>query len=286
MVFEPFVLTTDPPKIYDPVGRCIYCSYSPDDGSTALGDEHIIPFSLNGTHVLPLASCRKCEKVTSYLDGFAARSIFYQIRTSARIRTRTKLPDTLPAILLFEDGHEERVTVPADIHPSVLALPKFAMPHLLSGTRPDGNFQFTIIRWQRASLRWDEFVKARGAKEGAVDCAIKPQQFSRVLAKIAHAYAVAKLGIDGFEPFLVDLIHQRNVVRAPELVGSEPEIPPPTSGVVHELDFIGDNNFVVVRIRLFASSSIDGAHGFPVYLVVAGQPIRTTSPPRVDTSRG
>jgi hypothetical protein len=154
------------------------------------------------------------------------------------------------------------------------ALPKFAMPDLLSGRQPDGNFHMTIIRWQRASLAWDEFIKAHGAKEGAVDFTVKPQQFSRVLAKIAHAYAVARLGVDGFEPFLIDLIHQRNVVRAPEFVGSEPETPPPASGVVHELGLVENQNFVVVRIRLFASSSIQGAHGFPVYLVVAGKPTK------------
>jgi hypothetical protein len=55
-------LETDPPIVYAPVGRCIYC---PDDGSAGLGDEHIIPYSLNGTQILPQASCRKCEKITA-----------------------------------------------------------------------------------------------------------------------------------------------------------------------------------------------------------------------------
>ncbi len=55
-------LETDPPIVYAPVGRYIYC---PDDGSAGLGDEHIIPYSLNGTQILPQASCRKCEKITA-----------------------------------------------------------------------------------------------------------------------------------------------------------------------------------------------------------------------------
>src|SRR5262249_4088037 len=98
---------------------------------------------------------------------------------------------------------------------------------------------------------------------------VKPQQFSRFLAKIAHSYAVARLGFDGFKPFLLDLIHRRNVEKALELVGSEPEIPPPAKGKFHELDLVPHNEFVVVRIRLFASSSADGK-AMPVYLVVAG----------------
>src|SRR5215467_13531941 len=55
----------DPPITYPPVGRCIYC---PDGAGE--GDEHIIPYSLNGTQILPRASCHDCERITSYIDGF------------------------------------------------------------------------------------------------------------------------------------------------------------------------------------------------------------------------
>jgi hypothetical protein len=263
-----FELATDPPITYAPVGRCIYC---PDDGSNGLGDEHIIPFSLNGTLILPEASCHKCEKVTSYLDGFAARSIYYQLRTGAGMRTRSKLPDEFPVILHFADGHTEEVMAPADVHPATLVLPIFSLPDLLSGRLPDGNFRFKPYTWMRESDVFDAFVKARGAKFAEVNTRIKPQQFSRVFAKIAHSYAVARLGLNGFAPLLLDLIHARNVTNAPELVGSDPETPPPASGVVHELNLVPHPKFVVVRIRLFASSSIEGEHAMPVYLVVAGR---------------
>jgi hypothetical protein len=260
-----FVLGTDPPVIYAPVGRCIYCS----EGTGPLSDEHIIPFSLNGTQVLPQASCAKCARTTSYLDGFIARSVFYQIRTAAGMRTRSELPNEFPVILHFDDGHQEEVMVPANIHPSTLVLPKFTMPTLLSGSAPDGNFRFTYTRWIRESDAFDAFVKEKGAKIGEVKMSIKPQQFSRALARIAHSYAIAKLGLHGFRPLLIDLIHRRNIERAPELVGGEPETPAATSGILHELSLMLDSKFVVVRIRLFASSSSDGI-GTPVYLVVAG----------------
>jgi hypothetical protein len=261
-----FELGTDPPVTYDPVGRCIYC---PND--TGLTDEHIIPFALNGTQVLPQASCRSCGRVTSYLDGFMARSVFYQARAHAGMQTRTELPDEFPAILTFEDGREERVMVPADIHPSTIVLPRFAMPDLLSGRTPDGNFRFTYTTWMRESTAFDAFKKAKGAKFAEVESSIKPQQFSRALAKIAHSYAVARLGLDGFAPLLLDLIHARDVTNAPELVGSELETPPPAIGVVHELSLVPHPEYVVVRIRMFSSSSIEGKHGMPVYLVVAGR---------------
>jgi hypothetical protein len=76
--------------------------------------------------------------------------------------------------------------------------------------------------------------------------------------------------LNGFKPLLLDLIHARVVANAPELVGCDPNTPPPATGVMHELSFAPHEKFVVVRIRLFASSSINGQHAMPVYLVVAG----------------
>jgi hypothetical protein len=94
----------DPQITYPPVGRCIYC---PDDGSNGLSDEHIIPYSLNGTQILPQASCSRCGGVTSYIDGFAARSVFYQVRSSAEMQTRSRLPEAFPVILTYPDGREK-----------------------------------------------------------------------------------------------------------------------------------------------------------------------------------
>jgi hypothetical protein len=241
------------------VGRCIYCA----DG-VGEGDEHIIPYSLNGTQILPRASCHDCERITSYIDGFAAREVFYQVRSSDGMQTRTGLPDEFPVILNFSDGRQERVMVPADIHPATLVLPRFEPPGLLSGRKPDGNFRFQRTAWMRESDAFDEFKRSRGAISAEVDVSIKPQQLSRVLAKIAHSFAVAQLGLGGFTPLLLDLIHKRAVENAP--VGSDPTRPPPAVGVMHELSIVSHETFVVVRIRLFASSSINGNHAMPVYL--------------------
>jgi hypothetical protein len=265
-----FQVGSVPVETYDPVGHCIYCH----GYGSKLSNEHIIPYSLNGTHILPKASCLKCAEVTSQIERVVCREFFGQLRAHAGFRTRRQHPDQFFADLIFENGHRQRVSVPIDIHPSVLVLPQFAMPDLLSGRTPDGNFRIRDTIWHvEPRLEWDEFVKARGAKQAAIQYPRKPQQFARFLAKIAHAYAVARLGVDGFKPLLIDLILGRNVVRAPELVGSEPEIAPPASGVLHELDLVKNKNFVVVRIRLLASSSIKGAHGVPTYLVVAGTKI-------------
>jgi hypothetical protein len=172
----------------------------------------------------------------------------------------------------LEDEHEERVMVPADIHPATLVLPIFAPSDMLSGRQPDGNFQLTVRKWIRESAAFDLLKKERGAKFAEVEATVKPQQFSRVLAKIAHAYAVARLGLNGFSPMLLDLIHGRDVIKGPELVGSDLPTPPPAANVLHELGLVPNPRFVVVRIRLFASFSADG-HATPVYIVVAGEKV-------------
>jgi hypothetical protein len=258
----------DPPVTYAPVGHCIYC---PDDGANGLGDEHIIPYALNGTQILPKASCHKCEGITSYLDGFISRSVFYHLRTHAQMQTRSKLPTEFRVMFTYKNGSEEEVDVPANIHPATLVLPKFQMPSLLSGATPDGNFRFTYIQWMRESAEFDELKKQKGAIKAEVRTSIKPQQFSRVIAKIAHSYATAQLGHNRFTPLLLDLIHQRVVENAPELIGSQDVTPPAASGVLHELSLMPHDQFVVVRIRLFASSVAGGAP-MPVYLAVAGRP--------------
>ncbi|MFO1184388.1 MAG: hypothetical protein U1E56_06345 [Bauldia sp.] len=258
----------DPPVSYPALHRCIYCL----TGAGA-GDEHIIPFALNGTQVLPKASCEDCGKVTSYLDGFACRSVFWQLRVSAGLRTRNAagVPTEFPIILTFADGHEERELVPAGLHPSLVVLPKFEEPDLLSGRVPDGMFRFSYRQWMRESDVFDEYKRRRGAIDAEVETSIKPQQFCRFLAKIGHAYATAELGIDGFDPFLLDLIHGRGLERGPELVGSEIEIPAREEGVLHRLGLSTRNDFLVAHIRLFAGSGPTVSEGTPVYLAVVGR---------------
>jgi hypothetical protein len=47
-----------------------------------------------------------------------------------------------------------------------------------------------------------------------------------MLAKIAHSYAVAELGIDGFKPFLNKIILGANIHHLSHYVGGTRVIPP------------------------------------------------------------
>lgn len=74
-------------KSYAGFGRCIYCgSYGGVDG---LRDEHITPYCLGGNAIIRGASCRACEAITSYLDGYLGRKVFYELRVHSGIQTRS-----------------------------------------------------------------------------------------------------------------------------------------------------------------------------------------------------
>jgi hypothetical protein len=267
---DDFTNLTDPTVVYPAVGRCIYCLR---DGQESLHREHIIPHFLNGTQILPKAVCKHCGAIATYFEGVVANKVFHQLRAHARLRSRSGLPTHFPLILKFQDGHEERIMVATEEHPATLILPRFDPPTLLSGNPPDGNYHMTTVQWRRASQAHDDLLKQRAAIGSEVELFIRPQQFARFLAKIAHAYAVAQLGLTGFRPFLTDLILGRNVEHGPELIGGQHDLPPPASGILHELSIEAHPQYVVVRIRLFASSAAGGM-SMPVYFAVAGESAR------------
>jgi len=86
-----------------------------------------------------------------------------------------------------------------------------------------------------------------------------------MLAKIAHAYAVAELGLDSFTPFLSDIILNKSPMYIGHYVG----------GLRHdekgddlhhiEISNFGAKRYVVVEIRLFANRTL------PLYVVVVGE---------------
>ena len=102
---------------------------------------------------------------------------------------------------------------------------------------------------------------------GIID--LKPEWFARMLAKIAHARAVAEYGLDGFDRYLPAVILGEDG-QWPHLIGraSIDEIDPePGIGhwiTIHNLRPPNERIFIG-RIRLFA------AFGGPVYDVVIGR---------------
>jgi hypothetical protein len=100
-----------------------------------------VPFSLGGNAVIEKASCKECQRITSYLDGYLARHVFGDFRIHRGIQTRNpkERPTELPAIVVYKDK-EETHNLPIDSHPFFLALPVWGLPSILLGSQ-SGHFE-------------------------------------------------------------------------------------------------------------------------------------------------
>ena len=93
-----------------------------------------------------------------------------------------------------------------------------------------------------------------------------------MLAKIAHGYAIAELGLRSFSPALPDLILGRDPRLASYLIGRCPipsPIPnePPLLMIEMKSANVGNERFAAVNMRLFTELGKET----PVYTVIAGR---------------
>jgi len=259
-----------------PVGRCIYCGL--DGGPEGLSDEHIVAFCLGVNAYLPQASCLACAKKTSYLEGYAGRQIFGPLRVHFRIQSRRKKIELAPLDVAFQtDQGEEIRRLPRERLPPILSLPILEPPGLFHDRAPspiENNLWWTWVADNREAYM-KEFLKP-GDQHWEIRRSDKPIVFARMLAKIAHALAVARLGVDSFKPFLPPLILGENDNAAYLIGGAAPPTDPlpaiPYSDKTHHhtltltmMSSPGKPDLIVVTIRLFLHI------GSPTYYVIAGE---------------
>jgi len=99
---------------------------------------------------------------------------------------------------------------------------------------------------------------------------IHPESFLRMLAKIAHCFATAELGINSFAPLLLDII-KGDEPLSNRLIGCWHEEVSP-SDALHEIrvDWVdGEGGWLLIcSLRLFCAT------GSPRYLIVVGRDIQ------------
>jgi hypothetical protein len=270
---------TTGPKQYSEPGRCIYCG--PEEGrGRALTSEHIIALGLGGNLVIPKASCFRCSKVTCKNEDAALRRMFSAARTHLNLPSRRpkKRPKTIPIKVHFGDGRSINIELGRDESPFVFTMWGFRPAEFLGGDRSDGLESLWFYGTGNPSdlHRWgNTHITAPGVTDSNITV--------QLLAKIAHSYAAAELGIDNYSPLLVPLIFERNIPRMQmlgnQLVGGlcteDKQLKnPPNSTFLHELWLegrsYGGRDLIVVGIRLF------GCLGSPLYEVVAGENPKTS----------
>jgi hypothetical protein len=268
------------------INHCIYCDN--DSSAEKLTAEHVIPLSFGGHRILGAASCHACREETHAFEGQCCGTMFKALRVHQGVRTRRPKdrPTHLP-VLAGETPHDAPIEqVPVDLAPGVAPFPILGPPQLMLGIPPTDRIDVQGIivcaSTDDAVVRQAKLVEA--GRPGALSYSSIPlSAFLRTLAKIAHGYVVANVGLDGFKPLLVPLILGRTNILG-WYVGGTGNIPmviprPEESQELHQIFpmtmTIRRVDYIAVQIRLFANLRPEQWHNpmpfTPVYLAIVGE---------------
>jgi hypothetical protein len=246
----------DVARTYSPVGQCIYCPRTAEVPA-GLGEEHIIPLSFGGRRVLPAASCRHHEKVTTQFEDHCFKGMMETARDHLGLRGRQKIKGRNKLRVLFSDGSRSE-PLPLHEHPSALIIPRMPVPTVYFKKHETEDLP-PAVQINVTPMGKDIIERAKKLKkEINLTRGLSALQFYRLIAKIAHSFAVAELGFT-FEPYLINLIEANPPLFASHLVGGGLADDPSPGFDLHEIEFapsiegpIGDE-LIMVRVRLFAN---------------------------------
>jgi hypothetical protein len=244
-------------------GACIYCGRN----DTRRTDEHVVPFSLGGQHVLLDASCDSCADITKRFEQDVAREMWGDARNSFNAPTRRKKQRKTHIVLTDPNNPQRTVKVFYSEYPAAMVFYKMQRAGMLEGM-PDainmsGMWQFVAVC---DNARAKEFEQRFGIKLTAKFRHV-PDSFARLLAKIAYCHTLCTLEPGDFRSICVPYIlgERRNPSY---IVGGTFDLPPPDPDhgyVLNSMGFIeADRLMLMAEIRLFANLST------PTYHVVVG----------------
>jgi hypothetical protein len=266
-------------------GRCIYCSVTCEE----LTDEHVIPYALGKNALVLLKSCcTSCQKAIQPYEQHVLRRQLGNFRAQVGAPTRRKKdrPTEINYDFVEVDDKDKILRglgsrkVDTENAPLCLNLwasppPRIALPN---AAKVGSGRLWTCSEREILNLMCREVGEANGAKRVAVFLGdIDRTKYLRSLAKTAHAFTCAKLGIDGFNPLLHDIILCRND-DVSYYVGDMDERDVPEISNDHSLRiFLGVPEegpiagYIVVSVQLYPEL------GSPVHIIVVGTPNGVTT---------
>jgi hypothetical protein len=259
-------------RLYPAVGCCIYCGRRPPEVTLHL--EHIIAESLGGMLELPAASCGDCARETHAYEGKCAGRLFAPIRAQLNFPSKRTLKDRIKKFTMTFDGVRRKIH--QDEYPGMVISFVNGLPGILVGAMPTEHYSggVAVATLPDFGERLNHLKAKFGAREVSFNPEFEIAHLGRMLAKIAHAYAVAELGYGAFRPGLLEIILGRHPMYISHFVGGIRGQPIPMGTDLHEIEIdqtgLGGGRYVVVRIQLFANRKL------PEYYVVAGELIDRT----------
>ena len=253
-------------KVYKAVWKCIYCGKNGERSKRKFGKEHIIPYGLGGTAILPRSSCKRCGAITGRVEQHCLRTMFGPVRIRLGLPTRRpeERPDQLPFVHRHKDGSLEETTIRAREFPLAIPGLRLPPPGFLTGAPPHSlsTGEFWMCHDDEARTK----IKGEGA--GVRLVTFNNYLFSQMIAKIAHSYVAAEKGIDSFVPYLPDLILGKTESAAQWVGGNAIPLRPDTEAL-HSLRIqtctLNGVPLITARVRLFSK------FGAPEYWVVVGE---------------
>jgi len=171
-------------------------------------------------------------------------------------------PSHMRAVSVNDKGALESRMIPSEKIPMAAFMFRFEPPGIITG-RPR-NPGFYARQWHLNDReKLDKLLIEEGVDNLAVS-KMNPHIFARMLAKIAHSFAVAEIGLDNFTPFLQKMIIE-GIETPSYYVGGDFTVPPAErDGAMHWVRLQPDDNYLVATIRLFAPL------GAPLYHIIVG----------------
>jgi len=245
---------------YQPVGHCIYCN----ETEGKLSKEHIIPLGLNGNLILPKASCENCRKITEKFERSCLRQMFGPTRLRLELKTRHKKerPTELPTLFIDKDGNKKTINIPVKEFPLMCLGARLPPPGITINDPPSTDHGGEIVCRFAEGIDYKSFTKKKKVHLGRIDFSA----LRRMLAKIAHGYAIANETAE-FEPFLPDLILGKANTETYLVGGSHLESK--QEPYLHNIQIgyckINKTLHLYVIIQLFACL------GMPAYNIIVGK---------------
>ena len=251
------------PEYFESKGACIYCGAT----DVELTDEHIIPYSLGGSHVLRAASCHCCADMTKKFEQRVARDLWGDARTSFNAPTRRKRERKRQIVIADPHDQLKSLIVPAAEYPAGFVFYKMGKAGLLQGL-PD-NIDLSEM-WTMVVV--DDDTRRRNFLEkhpGKLTIKFRhvPDAFGRLLAKIGYGQILTALDLGDFRPICLPYITGEKVNVSYVVGGSmDDHEPEPDNGYSLSTAGFGSSNrlMLVAIVRLYANT-----HS-PVYHVVVG----------------
>jgi hypothetical protein len=200
-------------------GRCIYCGAV----DVLLTEEHVIPFAIGkNAIILERACCEDCQSIIQPYEQEVLKKQLgtFRAMTGSPTRNKKDRPKYISLPLVETDSNGAFVRdlgdrkIPIAEGPLILNLWQSPPPRIL-GEKSDPTQAEGAPWWYIEASRATPILQEAAAELGAKMIGIRRSPVNRLhylrwLAKTAHAFVAAQLGVDAFEPFLLDIVLGRS----------------------------------------------------------------------------